>query len=191
MTHVTGVITFKLSIVHRRGGPNYGFIAFNWEGLWPPCQGASPKGGREGQDPVLLKTAVDDPINLDISVHFFLKRIKNQLFNICKIKWPKSEEKLNFGGRWAWLPINPPPPPIKILWHPFPLDPPLWAKAQYHCRYTIPPYHCIPYHCIPYHHTRDVIFRKIANQNQTDADEMATTETKYQTDFYSAENTNN
>ena len=38
--------------------------------------------------------------------------------------------------------------------------------------------------------TRDVIFRKMTNQNQTDTNEMATIETKYQTDFYSAENTN-
>ena len=34
---------------------------------------------------------------------------------------------------------------------------------------------------------RDAIFRKMTNQNQTDTNEMATTETKYQTDFYSAE----
>ena len=25
------------------------------------------------------------------------------IFSIFKIKWPKSEEKLNFGGRWVWL----------------------------------------------------------------------------------------
>ena len=36
-------------------------------------------------------------------------------------------------------------------------------------------------------YVRDVIFRKMTNQNQTDTNEMATTETKYQTDFYSAE----
>ena len=23
--------------------------------------------------------------------------------------WPKSEEKLNFGGRWVWVPMNPSP----------------------------------------------------------------------------------
>ena len=33
----------------------------------------------------------------------------------------------------------------------------------------------------------DAIFRKMTNRNQTDTNEMATTETKYQTDFYSAE----
>ena len=35
--------------------------------------------------------------------------------------------------------------------------------------------------------TRDAIFKKITNQNQTDTNEMATTETKYQTDFYFAQ----
>ena len=35
--------------------------------------------------------------------------------------------------------------------------------------------------------TRDAIFRKMTNQNQTDTNEMATTETKYQTDFDSVE----
>ena len=39
--------------------------------------------------------------------------------NIFKIKWPKSEGKLNFGGRWVWVPslcIGPPPPPTKTSW---------------------------------------------------------------------------
>ena len=35
--------------------------------------------------------------------------------------------------------------------------------------------------------TRDVIFINMTNQNQTDTNEMATTEIKYQTDFYPAE----
>ena len=35
--------------------------------------------------------------------------------------------------------------------------------------------------------TRDAAFRKMPNRNQTDTNEMATTETKYQTDFYSSE----
>ena len=38
--------------------------------------------------------------------------------------------------------------------------------------------------------TRGAIFRKVSNRNQTDTNEMETTETKYQTDFYSAKNTN-
>ena len=25
------------------------------------------------------------------------------------MKWLKSEEELNFGGRWVWVPMNPPP----------------------------------------------------------------------------------
>ena len=31
------------------------------------------------------------------------------LSNIFKIKWPKSEEKLNFGGRWVQVPMHPSP----------------------------------------------------------------------------------
>ena len=31
--------------------------------------------------------------------------------------------------------------------------------------------------------TRDVIFRKMTNRNQTDTNEMTNTETKYQTNF--------
>ena len=38
---------------------------------------------------------------------------------------------------------------------------------------------------------RDAIFRKMINRNQTDTNEMATTETKYQADFYSAEKNTN
>ena len=34
---------------------------------------------------------------------------------------------------------------------------------------------------------RDAIFRKKTDRNQTDTNEMATTESKYQTNFYSAE----
>ena len=78
--------------------------------------GASPTGGegRGGRDPPLLKTAGFDPPprNLDISVYFFLKAYNFFAFsNIFKTKWPKSEEKLNFSGRWVWVPIIPTPPP--------------------------------------------------------------------------------
>ena len=34
---------------------------------------------------------------------------------------------------------------------------------------------------------RDATFRKMTNRNQTDTNEMATTKTEYQTDFYSSE----
>ena len=37
---------------------------------------------------------------------------------------------------------------------------------------------------------RDVIFRKMTNQNQIDTNEMTNTETKYQTDFILPQNTN-
>ena len=38
--------------------------------------------------------------------------------------------------------------------------------------------------------TRDATFRKMTNQTQTDTNEMATTETKYQTDFILKKNAN-
>ena len=38
------------------------------------------------------------------TIHVKRTRINNILiFNIFKIKWPKSEEKINFRGRWVWL----------------------------------------------------------------------------------------
>ena len=43
--------------------------------------------------------------------NFFLDTYYNFSFsNILKIKWPKSEEKLNFGSRWIWVSMNPSPP---------------------------------------------------------------------------------
>ena len=39
------------------------------------------------------------PRNNDISVSFFLHNDNFIFSNIFKIQWPKSEEKLNFGGR--------------------------------------------------------------------------------------------
>ena len=42
--------------------------------------------------------------NENCTIHIKRTRISNILiFSIFKIKWPKSEEKLNFGGRWVWL----------------------------------------------------------------------------------------
>ena len=39
--------------------------------------------------------------------YLFLDTFANSAFsNIFEIKWPKPEEKLNFGGRWAWVPMN-------------------------------------------------------------------------------------
>ena len=53
------------------------------------------------------------PRNYVISVFFFLG-IHISIFpfsDIFKMKWPKSVDKLNFGGRWAcvWVPMNPSP----------------------------------------------------------------------------------
>ena len=51
------------------------------------------------------------PRNYDISVSFFLDTYANFTFsNIFTIKRPKSEEKLNFGGRWVWVLMNSSPP---------------------------------------------------------------------------------
>ena len=74
-------------------------------------------GGTGGRvpPPSVEKSAGDvPPRNEDIFIFFFLNTYENFAFsNIFKIKRPKSEEKLNFGGRWVWVPMNPsaPPPP--------------------------------------------------------------------------------
>ena len=47
---------------------------------------------------------------------FFVDTIPYFAFsNIFEIKWSNSEEKLNFGDRWVWVPINP-SPPNKTWW---------------------------------------------------------------------------
>ena len=49
------------------------------------------------------------------SLHFFISISIPFISTIFKIKWSKSEEKLSFGGRWVWVPMNPSPPPqIKL-----------------------------------------------------------------------------
>ena len=41
---------------------------------------------------------------------FFLETFTNFTFSkVFKTKWRKSEEKLNFGGRWVLVPMNPTP----------------------------------------------------------------------------------
>ena len=55
------------------------------------------------------------PRNYDISASFFLTHDNFAFSTIFKIKWPKSEEKLNFGGRWVWVPMNPSPPKQKFV----------------------------------------------------------------------------
>ena len=54
---------------------------------------------------------------------FFLSRFFTDLSMIAKIKWPKSEEKMDFGGRWGFGPLGPAPPPLsKTFLH-------LWSYA--------------------------------------------------------------
>ena len=41
--------------------------------------------------------------NENCTIHAKRTPIDIVIFKIFKIKWPKSEEKINFGGRWVWL----------------------------------------------------------------------------------------
>ena len=42
--------------------------------------------------------------NENCTIHEKRTRINNILiFNIFQIKWTKSEEKINYRGRWVWL----------------------------------------------------------------------------------------
>ena len=61
---------------------------------------ASKAGGRGDASPAVKKSAGDvPPRNDDILASFFLHTDENFAFStIFKIKWPKSEEKLNFWG---------------------------------------------------------------------------------------------
>ena len=49
------------------------------------------------------------PRSYAISASFFLTNENFAFSTILKIKWPKSEEKLNFGGRQVWMPMSPSP----------------------------------------------------------------------------------
>ena len=63
---------------------------------------------------------------------------------------------------------------------------PHWQRTRAHPRSSPrsgPPGHTPPGRF----RSRDVIFRKMANRNQTNTNEMTTTETKCQTNFYSVE----
>ena len=78
-----------------------------------PGSGVSPTGGR-GAGPPLLKTAgVDPPEIWTYQYIFFLNRMNFLHFpTFFEPKWTKSEEKLNFGGRWVWVPMT----PVKNSW---------------------------------------------------------------------------
>ena len=60
-------------------------------------------GGGESQDPCTFENRGDDPQKCGYCSILFLKR-RYQFFAFSKIfqtKWPNSEEKLHFGGRWV------------------------------------------------------------------------------------------
>ena len=81
--------------------------------------GVSGGQGVAGVRTPLLKIAGVDPRrNMDISVSFFLETYKIlTISDPFKISWPKSEEKMNFGGRWVWMPTAyESDPPIKMSW---------------------------------------------------------------------------
>ena len=73
---------------------------------------ASKAGGRgETRLPQSKNQRGRPPRNDDILASFFLDTDEYFTFStIFKIKWPKSEEKLNFEGRWVWVSMNPSPP---------------------------------------------------------------------------------
>ena len=93
-----------------------GFVSF-------PQAGTSPTGGRGGHGSRTFENrGVRPPQKFGFFSIFFLKRIFFAFFNNFKIKWPKSEDKLNFGSRWVWVPMNM-TTPIKISWRrPCPQD---------------------------------------------------------------------
>ena len=97
------------------GALNLGFRAFRGITPFVPhprILGASPTGGDGVRTSALLKTAVDNRPEIWIFQYSFSLNVYKVAFsNIFKIKWPKSEEKLNFGGSWVWEPmkLNPSP----------------------------------------------------------------------------------
>ena len=75
-------------------------------------------GGTGGRVPRSRKISGGRPPRNDDTYFsiFFLDTYDNFAFStIFKIKWPKSEEKLNFGGRCVWVLMNP-SPPNKTSW---------------------------------------------------------------------------
>ena len=80
---------------------------------WPLAPGRRRQGFAWVRTPALLKTAGDDPPEIWtfqlVPTYLFLETyfLAFSLSHIFKIKWPKSKEKLNFGGRWVWVTTNP------------------------------------------------------------------------------------
>ena len=56
------------------------------------------------------------------------------IFNIFKIKWPESEEKISFRGRWVWLSESSPTQNFVVTAWPWPhLCRPAAAASDSHC----------------------------------------------------------
>ena len=86
-------------------------------GVAESIMGVESGGGGRGTRPRSRKISRGrPPRNYDVSVFFLHTYANFALLNIFKMKWPKSEEKLNFWGRWVWVPINPSPPQKKNIW---------------------------------------------------------------------------
>ena len=66
-------------------------------------------GGTGGRIPPVEESAGDVPPKLRYFRNFFLDTYFFCISIVYKIKWSKSEEKLTFGGRWVWVPMNPSP----------------------------------------------------------------------------------
>ena len=103
ITHIHKILVVSLAV---RWHVFYDFMLTDpqWRSLWA---GASPTGSRRGHEPCTFENRGGrPPRHLDISVtfsgiiHVFVSS------NILKIKWPKSEDKLNFGGRLVCVPMN-------------------------------------------------------------------------------------
>ena len=82
------------------------------------ADGGGGGGSRGSGHPHFWKPQGLTPVEIWTFQYFFLKTYKHFVFsNIFKIKWPKSEEKLNFGGRWVWVSnVYESDPPINISW---------------------------------------------------------------------------
>ena len=92
----------------RHDGPLPGLWGA-WSG-WPLWIMAGERGDGGDASPAVEKSAGYVPPVITIFQYLFIDTCENFAFsNIYKIKWSKSEEKLNFGGKWDWVPMNPSP----------------------------------------------------------------------------------
>ena len=89
------------------------------------------KRGTGGRVLPIEKSAGDVPQKLGYFNDFLLTRDSCFAFSNIKIKCPKSEEKLNFGGRWVWVPMNL-SYPIKTSWR----RPCLGVTENAHCTWA-------------------------------------------------------